>query len=296
MKYGIYYAYWEKEWGGQFVPYVEKCKRLGFDVLEVACGAFHLENDQFFKELRAAADANGMILTGGYGPRPEHNLASKDEAAVEKAFGFYADIFRKMEIAGIDRIGGALYSYWPVDFGAPMDKEGDTMRSIARMQRLADMAADHGITLGMESLNRFEGYMINECYEAIDYVKAVNKPNVKVMLDTFHMNIEEDDMVSAILLAGDKLGHFHVGENNRRLPGKGGMDWYRIGAALRQIGYNKNVVMEPFVNMGGGVGSDIKIWRDLSGSATMERLDMDAKNSVDFLRYVFSGPYSDYRK
>ena len=112
MKYGIYYAYWEKEWGGQFVPYVEKCKKLGFDVLEVACGAFHLENDQFFKELRAAADANGMILTGGYGPRPEHNLASKDEAAVEKAFGFYADIFRKMEIAGIDRIGGALYSYW----------------------------------------------------------------------------------------------------------------------------------------------------------------------------------------
>ena len=147
MKYGIYYAYWEKEWGGQFVPYVEKCKKLGFDVLEVACGAFHLENDQFFKDLRAAADANGMILTGGYGPRPEHNLASKDEAAVEKAFGFYADIFRKMEIAGIDRIGGALYSYWPVDFGAPMDKEGDTMRSIARMQRLADMAADHGITL-----------------------------------------------------------------------------------------------------------------------------------------------------
>ena len=57
MKYGIYYAYWEKEWGGQFVPYVEKCKKLGFDVLEVACGAFHLENDQFFKDLRAAAQS-----------------------------------------------------------------------------------------------------------------------------------------------------------------------------------------------------------------------------------------------
>ena len=60
---------------------------------------------------------------------------------MENAFSFYADIFRKMEIAGIDRIGGALYSYWPVDFSAPMDKAGDTMRSIARMQRLADMAA-----------------------------------------------------------------------------------------------------------------------------------------------------------
>ena len=101
MKYGIYYAYWEKEWGGQFVPYIKKCKRLGFDILEVACGAFYLENDSFFKELRAVAEDQGMILTGGYGPRPEHNLASRDEAAVEKAFAFYADMFRKMELAGI---------------------------------------------------------------------------------------------------------------------------------------------------------------------------------------------------
>ena len=287
MKYGIYYAYWEKEWGGQFVPYVEKCKRLGFDVLEVACGAFHLEDDRFFRELRAAANANGMILTGGYGPRPEHNLASRDEAAVEKAFDFYADIFRKMEIAGIDRIGGALYSYWPVDFSAPMDKPGDTARSIARMQRLADMAADHGIMLCMESLNRFEGYMINEAYEAIDYVKAVDRPNVKVMLDTFHMNIEEDSLTDAIRQAGPLLGHFHVGEANRRCPRPGGrFDWAEIGQALKQINYGGYVVMEPFVTMGGQVGKDISIWRDLSHGATEERLDQDAAASVAYLRKV----------
>ena len=287
MKYGIYYAYWEKEWGGQFAPYVEKCKRLGFDVLEVACGAFHLEDDRFFRELRAAADANGMILTGGYGPRPEHNLASRDEAAVEKAFDFYADIFRKMEIAGIDRIGGALYSYWPVDFSAPMDKPGDTARSIARMQRLADMAADHGIMLCMESLNRFEGYMINEAYEAIDYVKAVDRPNVKVMLDTFHMNIEEDSLTDAIRQAGPLLGHFHVGEANRRCPRPGGrFDWAEIGQALKQINYGGYVVMEPFVTMGGQVGKDISIWRDLSHGATEERLDQDAAASVAYLRKV----------
>ena len=114
------------------------------------------------------------------------------------------------------------------------------------------------------------------------------------MLDTFHMNIEEDDMVEAILLAGDKLGHFHVGENNRRLPGKGGMPWYQIGSALRAIGYDKNIVMEPFVKSGGGVGSDIKVWRDLSKGATTEMLDQDAAASVAYLRNVFSGPNSDY--
>ena len=119
-------------------------------------------------------------------------------------------------------------------------------------------------------------------------------PAVKIMLDTFHMNIEEDDMAEAILLAGDKLGHFHVGENNRRLPGKGGMPWYQIGSALRAIGYDRNIVMEPFVKSGGGVGSDSKVWRDLSKGASSEMLDADAAASVAYLRNVFSGPNSDY--
>ena len=198
MQYGIYYAYWETEWGGNFVPYVEKCARLGFDVLEVACGAFDRENDAFFHELAAAARANGMALTGGYGPRKEHDLATADNAQAEQTFRFYADMFRKMELAGIDRLGGALYSYWPAHGTPQTDKAADTARSVRRMQRLADLASNHGITLGMEALNRFEGYLINTAQECIDYVRAVDRPNVKVMLDTFHMNIEEDSLTDAI--------------------------------------------------------------------------------------------------
>ena len=216
MKYGIYYACWEKEWGGNFVPYTEKCARLGFDILEVACGAFDREDDRFFRELAAAAKANGLRLTGGYGPRKGHDLAGTDPAQVEAAFRFYADMFRKMELAGIDRLGGALYSYWPAQCTPETDKAADTDRSVARMQRLADLAADHGITLCMEALNRFEGYMINTADECLAYVRAVNRPNVKVMLDTFHMNIEEDSLTDAIRKSGPLLGHFHVGEAKRR--------------------------------------------------------------------------------
>ena len=238
MQYGIYYAYWETEWGGNFVPYVEKCARLGFDVLEVACGAFDRENDAFFHELAAAARGNGMALTGGYGPRKEHDLATADNAQAEQTFRFYADMFRKMELAGIDRLGGALYSYWPAHGTPQTDKAADTARSARRMQRLADLASDHGITLGMEALNRFEGYLINTAQECIDYVRAVDRPNVKVMLDTFHMNIEEDSLTDAIRRSGKLLGHFHVGEANRRCPGPNGrFDWHAIGQALHDIGY-----------------------------------------------------------
>jgi D-psicose/D-tagatose/L-ribulose 3-epimerase len=290
MKFGIYYAYWEHEWGGNFVPYIEKTKKLGFDVLEVACGAFHLENDDYFKELKNVADANGMLLSGGYGPRPEHNLASPDSSVVENALKFYSDIFRKMEIAGIDRIGGALYSYWPVDFKGGFDKAADTERSIKNMRRLADIAADHGITLCMESLNRFEGYMINEAYEDVDYVKAVDKPNVKSMLDTFHMNIEEvEDIPTVLRRAGDWVKHVHVGEANRMLPGQGHLDWAEIGRALRDIGYDAKVVMEPFLLTGGEVGPAIKVWRDLSANADGEKMDELMTEAVSFLRANLNG-------
>lgn len=290
MKYGIYYAYWEKEWGGNFVPYTEKCARLGFDILEVACGAFDREDDRFFRELAAAAKANGLRLTGGYGPRKGHDLAGTDPAQVEAAFRFYADMFRKMELAGIDRLGGALYSYWPAQCTPETDKAADTDRSVARMQRLADLAADHGITLCMEALNRFEGYMINTADECLAYVRAVNRPNVKVMLDTFHMNIEEDSLTDAIRKSGPLLGHFHVGEANRRCPGPNGrFDWAAIGRALRSIGYAGDVVMEPFVRMGGQVGRDVSLWRDLSGGASNEQLDQDAATSLTWLRSVMGG-------
>ena len=290
MKYGIYYAYWEKEWGGNFVPYTEKCARLGFDILEVACGAFDREDDRFFRELAAAAKANGLRLTGGYGPRKGHDLAGTDPAQVEAAFRFYADMFRKMELAGIDRLGGALYSYWPAQCTPETDKAADTDRSVARMQRLADLAADHGITLCMEALNRFEGYMINTADECLAYVRAVNRPNVKAMLDTFHMNIEEDSLTDAIRKSGPLLGHFHVGEANRRCPGPNGrFDWAAIGRALRSIGYAGGVVMEPFVRMGGQVSRDVSLWRDLSGGASNEQLDQDAATSLTWLRSVMEG-------
>ena len=290
MKYGIYYAYWEKEWGGNFVPYTEKCARLGFDILEVACGAFDREDDRFFRELAAAAKANGLRLTGGYGPRKGHDLAGTDPAQVEAAFRFYADMFRKMELAGIDRLGGALYSYWPAQCTPETDKAADTDRSVARMQRLADLAADHGITLCMEALNHFEGYMINTADECLAYVRAVNRPNVKVMLDTFHMNIEEDSLTDAIRKSGPLLGHFHVGEANRRCPGPNGrFDWAAIGRALRSIGYAGGVVMEPFVRMGGQVSRDVSLWRDLSGGASNEQLDQDAATSLTWLRSVMEG-------
>ncbi|MEG1012549.1 MAG: sugar phosphate isomerase/epimerase, partial [Ruthenibacterium sp.] len=191
---------------------------------------------------------------------------------------------------GIRSVGGGLYSYWPADYTKPMDKEGDLHRSIAGMKRLAALAADYDITLCMEVLNRHEGYLLNTAQECVDYVNAVGADNVKVMLDTYHMNMEEDSFTQAILLAGSQLGRVHVGENNRKLPGQGNMiPWRDIGQALRSVQYDGDIVMEPFVLHGGEVGRDIRIWRDLKPNCTEATLDQEAADAVRFLRSQFEG-------
>ena len=291
MNYGIYYAYWEKEWFADYHKYIDKVADLGFDILEISCGAFKntYTTDAQLLELKKHAEDRNLILTAGYGPAACENLSAADPAVQANAMAFFTETLRKLHLMGIKAFGGGLYGYWPVDYSKPIDKAGDLDRSITNMRKLSKVAEEYDITLGMEVLNRFEGYLLNTCDEAIEYVKAVDSTHVGVMLDTFHMSIEEDDLCAAIRKAGDKLCHFHIGERNRKMPGQGDMPWKEMGQALRDIGYQKAVVMEPFVMQGGTVGSDIKVWRELIPRITEAKLDEDAKNSVEFIRKAFEG-------
>lgn len=289
MKYGIYNAYWTHEWSANYQYYIKKVKNLGFDVLEISCAALQSDytTDAQMLDLKKCAEDNGIILTAGYGPTKEQNICSNDDAVVKKAMDFFTWLIPKLHMMDIKVLGGGLYTYWPLDPSMPMDKEKDTERAIKNMRILAKIAEDNDVTLGMEVLNRYEGYMMNTCEEALQFIDAVGSSHVKVMLDTFHMNIEEDNMAAAIRLAGDKLGHLHLGEQNRRVPGKGSLPWAEIGQALRDINYQGAAVMEPFVMSGGTIGSEIKVWRDLVPNATEEILDEEARGAVQFVRHVF---------
>ena len=286
MKHGIYYAYWEKEWRGDYLYYIEKAARLGFDILELAASPFPEYTKEEIKALRSCAQSNGITLTAGHGPSAACNIASADPAVKANALAFYEKIFDVMAQLDIHVIGGGIYSYWPVDYTKPIDKAGDWKRSIEGVRQMADLASQRDITLCMEVLNRFEGYLLNTAEEGTRFVKEVDKDNVKVMLDTFHMNIEETSIGDAIRTAGKYLGHFHTGECNRLCPGQGRTPWREIRDALHDIGYDQAVVMEPFVQTGGTVGSDIKVWREMVPDLNEEKLDADAKAALTFQRYM----------
>ncbi len=283
MKHGIFYAYWEREWAADYGYYIDKVADLGFDILEIGAWALLDYSKEQVSELRKHAEARNITLTGGGGPTPENNIASDDPKVVAHALDTYARLFEKLGEVDAHTMCGGLYSYWPYDFGNLAPKEEEWKRSVEGMRKVADLAAPYKINLGMEVLNRFEAYLINTAEECVRYCKEVGKDNVKVHLDTFHMGIEEDSMGDAIRTAGSYLGHLHTGEANRRVPGQGNrVPWKEIADALHEIGYDGNVVMEPFVLMGGAVGRDISIWHDRSKGASEEQLDHDAAEALRF--------------
>ncbi len=288
MKYGIYYAYWETEWEADYIPYVDKAASLGFDGLEIGAKPLPDYTKDQIAALKSCAAAQGISLTAGYGPSYEHNIGAKDKEIRLHAAEWFKRLFYVMGELEIHHLGGALYSYWPVDFSKPINKEEDWKYSIEGTRILSDLALPYGIQLGMEVLNRFENHLLNSAEEGVRFVREVGKDNVKVMLDTFHMNIEEDNLAEAICTAGNLLGHFHTGECNRKVPGQGRMPWKEIGDALKQINYNGYIIMEPFVRRGGQIEKDIHIWRDIRKDITGKMLDQEAKEALLFQKRIFS--------
>ncbi|MEI6166600.1 MAG: sugar phosphate isomerase/epimerase family protein [bacterium] len=270
-KIGIYYAYWTHNWNADFVPYVAKVKKLGFDVLEVNSGTVANMTVAQQRRLQGAAEAEGIELTSCIGLPKAFDPASADKTTRQRGIAFLKKQSQALAATGIRELGGIVYSYWPGSLPeGETDKRPYWDRSIESMREVMKTAEDCGVTFHMEVVNRFEQYLLNTAEEAVRYVREVGSPNCTVLLDTFHMNIEEDSFAGAIKTAGKYLGHLHIGETNRRAPGRGKIPWAEVFKALKAIKFKGSIVMEPFLMPGGEVGRDIKVFRDLR-----EGLDLD---------------------
>lgn len=289
---GVHYGFWSHDWDKIDYPnLIKKAARLGFDTLEVAAAAWGYYPPERLKELRSMGEGEGASFTYSIGLGPEHDLASENSALREAGMRHVERILRSMPKAGARVLNGVSYAGWQAlpkpGFGQE-DKRRAEERALTSLKPLLKIAEDLGVDYCFEAVNRFEQYLINTAREAVDFCEKTGSPAAKVLLDTFHMNIEEDDMARAIETAGARLGHFHVGENNRRTPGTGRLPWGEIAAALRQTGYAGAIVMEPFLLSGGSIAADIKVWRDLSGGADEAGMDMLAQSACAFLKKTFT--------
>lgn len=295
-KVGIYFAFWTREWEADYKYYIKKAARLGFDILEITTANLIGVPAGRRREIRSAADDAGIGLTYCIGTPPEYDLASPDKKVRENGMEYSKRTLEAIHDMGGKIFGGINYSCWPV-VQAPAgleEKRAYRDRSVECMRKIIKAAEDFDITYCFEVVNRFEQFLLNTAAEGAEYCKAVESPNAKLLLDSFHMNIEEDSFTNAIVTAGDRLGHFHIGEPNRKTPGTGRMPWHEIYSALNSISYSGAVVMEPFVTPGGTVGKNIRVWRDLSdGGADEARLDEKALHACAFTKAVLDSTFEN---
>ena len=105
------------------------------------------------------------------------------------------------------------------------------------------------VTIGLEPVNQCETYLINTCKQVLRLIDMIGEDNMRIHLDTHHMNIEEKSFYEATKLAGDKLIHYHLCENNRGIPASGLVDWDGIFKALSEVDYQGYAALESFVDM-----------------------------------------------
>jgi D-psicose/D-tagatose/L-ribulose 3-epimerase len=278
---GIHFSYWTQEWSSEPIPFVRKAQECGFDILEVNAPKIARMSQAERAALKSAADKAGLGLTYSIGMTADMDLTSEDAATRKMGISFLQDLSRAMKTMDGTIMAGINYSSWPRKLFPSEDKAVLTERAVQAIKEAIKAAEDCDVLFCVEVVNRFEHFIMNTAAEGIAFCKQVDSPNCKLLLDTFHMNIEEDSFRDSILQSKGWLGHFHLGETNRRPPGEGRIPWPEIFRALREIDYQGVVTMEPFLVPGGSVGRDVSLYRDLLGGADRDAL---VKRSVQFVR------------
>ncbi len=289
MKYGITYSYWSKDWEGNDYPAkIERARKCGLDILEVFYSRILTMSDHEIAEINAAQKANNieMYALGGFGA--EQDISSLDENVRKKAVESAKELIRAISKLNIHNFSGINYGQW-CGLSDPENKARRFDKAAESLGEIGSYAADYGISWNMEVVNRFESYLVNTAAEGRALAEASGSSNINILLDIFHGMLEEDDLAEAVRIAGDRLGHYHVGSNNRKLPRPTFQPWNEIAAAMKEVGYNKSISIEPLVHTGGSVAlSGGNVWREmLPAGWTDETLDDMLKESVAFLKSVF---------
>jgi D-psicose/D-tagatose/L-ribulose 3-epimerase len=262
MKFGVNTFLWTGNFGPEHFGLLPKIKANGFDGIEVA-----LIRPSDFKasEIRKAAAQNGLECTVCSVLPGELSLISPDAEVRRKTVEHLSECFQACAEAGAKLIAGPLYS--PVGYLPGRRRTADEWKNaVDGYGQLGPILAANGVTACIEPLNRFETYFLNTTEDAVKLCGEINHPNVGILWDTFHANIEEKDSAKALRTTGRFLKHVHTCENDRGTPGSGHVDWKGVFEALRDMKYDGWLTIESFGFAIGELSAAASIWRDLAGT------------------------------
>jgi D-psicose/D-tagatose/L-ribulose 3-epimerase len=275
VKLGIHAMAWAPHWSDDSLPLVDRVAELGLDFIEIPLMGI---DDVHPRPLRARLDAAGIDVVTSTVLAESTDITSSDpdtRAAGVAYLPRYVDVTAEL---GARQFSGVIYA---MHGKRPPERPGsqEWEWSAECLAQVAEHAGAAGVTIGLEPVNRYESPLVNTCEQALRLADMIGAPNVEIHLDTYHMNIEETDWAAPVRLAGERLCHLHLCENDRGIPGSGLVGWGELFRALGELDYDGYAGLESFVDVSGDMVAGTCVWRDLAPSG-----DVLVQEGAAFLR------------
>ncbi len=263
LQYAVHAYAWTNSWSNDTLDIIDRARDLGFDLVEVPL----MEIDKVdAAAIKARAAEAGMALCTSTACAEATDPTSDDSSVRAAGLDYLKKCIKATADMGGTVFTGVTYSAIGRKItGRPTEAHWDHAATV--MREAARFASDHGVTLGIEAINRYETFLINTAEQALTLRDRIGEPNVKVHLDAYHMNIEERNFYDPTKLAVPQLCHFHLSESHRGTPGTGTVNWDEIYQALGEARYTGIVGLESFESVSPAMAAATCMWRSLAESS-----------------------------
>jgi D-psicose/D-tagatose/L-ribulose 3-epimerase len=259
MKFGVNTMIWSGAYDQQIDTLLPLIKEKGFDGIEFPL--FRLDGFNA-AAVRRATEANGLECTVASAFLQGLSPISDDASTRARALQHLKDLIAAAAEAGAKIFAGPMYS--PVGYLPGRRRTTDEWKhAVEGLQSLGDTLASHNVALAIEPLNRFETYFLDTAADAALLCDQIAHPNIGILFDTFHANIEEKDIARGIRTVARHLRHMHTCENDRGIPGSGHVEWPAVFQALREVHFDNWLTIESFGFNIGDISAAAAIWRDI---------------------------------
>lgn len=277
ITFGVSTWLWTSPFTTDTIGLFPKIKALGYDAVEIP-----VEYPDMIDGLkvRNALMEEGLqaVVCGAFGPT--RDLTNEDPDVHKHCFDYISKCFSLCHSWNAGFFAGPMYSsVGKARMMPPEQRKIEWDRAVTNLYKVCQLAQEAGLVIALEPLNRFESDLVNTAADVMRLVHDINHPAAKVMLDGFHMSIEEKNFEEAITAVGDKLIHMQVSENYRGIPGTGQTPWPSLRKGLENINYRGTVSIESFTPEIRELAGAVCIWKNLADSQ-----DEFAKEGLAFLK------------
>jgi D-psicose/D-tagatose/L-ribulose 3-epimerase len=259
MRFGVHCRLWTTGWCAADLDLIDRAKDFGFSVFEIGLRNLAAIDPT---AIRRRAEAADMALIGSMGLPNDKGLATPDRSVRSQTVAFLKAAVEATRGMGGQILGGMMYAV-PGRFSGKGPTEDEIHWIVDGLSEVAVFAQSQGVTLAVEPVNRFESYLLNTAAQAQSLVGRIGQPNVGLLLDTFHMNIEDRGIAATIRRHAKSLRHLHLNESDRGMLGNANIDWHALFAALKEVGYRGAASLETFAAPNPNLAAITSIWREL---------------------------------